>query len=121
MLNIDFFEDAIRYIDSKETQPEPEAKPLIQLKETGQASRPEVLAKPEAVTEPEPRQKAYSIDINKNLITIQGQVCKIPSYYNRDMIKAGDKKTIDMVLISLGYAHLVEPEDTSKKKGQFIL
>lgn len=114
MLEFDFFKDAIDYIDSKEKLPQkPKEKPLVCFKETGLQKGPVLLGKNE---QKQVGNKPYTIDINKGLITIKGQVYNIPSYYNRDMIKEGDKKTIDMVLISLGHINLIEPDPKPKKK-----
>ena len=108
MLDFNFFEDALTYIDKKAQEPQtPAPKEPITLKETYREARPEVKETP-AQAEPEP--KPYSLDMAKELITIMGQTYPIPSYFNKDMLRKGDTKTTDMVLIYLGYADLVKPE-----------
>ena len=110
MLEIDFFEDAIAYIDSKQQNPKPpevtpEAPQLITLKDTHRVTKPELLTL-EAEPEPEPDQKGYVINDEDSTITVQGTTYPIPTCFNKDMIRQRDKKTVDMVLIYLGYINL---------------
>lgn len=104
MLNIDFFADARAYLENKEqkAQQAKEEKPVVL-----EAVKPE----PEPIKqEPAklilfPEIKDFSISEDLNTLTYQGKTYTIPSYYNKKMIKIRDKKTLDMVFISLGLNH----------------
>lgn len=107
MLDLDFFADAVAYIDSKEQNPSPKAPEVeppkvITLKDTYRAEKPDILT-----LEVEPMPEAYTIDDKNGTITVQGTTYPIPTCFNKDMIRQRDKKTVDMVLIYLGYINLV--------------
>lgn len=110
MLELDFFADAVAYIDSKDQNPKApevikEPPDLITFKETYRTgAKPELLTLDVVETEQKP--EVYTIDDDKSTITIKGATYPIPTYFNKDMIRQRDKKTVDMVLIYLGYIDL---------------
>ena len=92
---IDFFADARAFIDNPSEAPD--------YKQT----TPKVF-KSEPKPEEKPEQKElclYSgLEVSKDgsIITLDGQAYEVPAWYNKEMIKARDKKTIDMVFIHYG-------------------
>lgn len=119
MEDLNFFEDAISYIDSKAQRhaPEPEKAP-IKLKETYREARPEPPApEPEA----EPEQKDYVINDKDFTITVLGNTYPIPTCFNKEMIYKRDKRTVEMALIYLGFKDLtryntiLRAQETSEK------
>lgn len=104
-LEVDFFEDVINYLDNKEKG--------IQATQTPE----KIKVIDTSLKEPE---GPYKIDDDNNTITIQGACYSIPSYFNKEMIKVRDKKTIDMILIALGRIDLTNVEEEIKQRKLFM-
>ena len=93
---IDFFADARAFIENPSEAPD--------FKQT----TPKVF-KSEPKPEEKPEQKelclytGLEVSEDGTEIYINGETFKVPDWYNKEMIKARDKKTIDMVFIHYGY------------------
>lgn len=104
MLDIDFFADARAYLEKKnqETQQTEPKKPV-----TVEIVKPA----PEPIEqEPEnpflfPELQDFFISEDISTLTYKNKTYAIPEYYNKEMIKNRDKKTLDMVFISLGLSY----------------
>jgi len=96
---IDFFADARAFINT----PEDSASPSVDYKQT---TPKEFKPKPKPEEKPEQKELClYSgLDISEDgtIITLDGKPYEVPAWYNKEMIKARDKKTIDMVFIHYG-------------------
>lgn len=94
---IDFFADARAFINS------PEDSPSVDYKQT----TPKVF-KPTPKPEEKPEQKelclytGLEVSEDGTEIYFNGETLKVPEWYNKEMIKGRDKKTIDMVFIHYG-------------------
>ena len=86
MLDIDFFADARAY--------------LSQDKELLESSQ-EPPQPPTPTTQKVATFPKLFITEDNNYLKYGGKTYAIPSFYNRDMIKIRDKKTLEMVFISL--------------------
>ena len=96
----DFFADARAFINS----PEDSASPSVDYKRTTPKE-----FKPTPKPEEKPDQKelclytGLEVSEDGSTITLKGETLQVPEWYNKDLIKGRDKKTIDMVLIHYGY------------------
>lgn len=94
----DFFADARAFINS------PDDSQSIDYKQT----TPKAF-KSEPKPEEKPEQKelclynGLEVSEDGTEIYINGKTFKVPDWYNKEMIKGRDKKTIDMVFIHYGY------------------
>lgn len=107
MLDINFFEEALDYINNAPEKPktEPEA---VKINNSIEAD-----AEQQACN----KQSLYSISTDANQIIIKGNSYNIPSYFNREAVAQKDKKTIDMLLIYFNFEDLIEkdsPQDARK-------
>ena len=95
---IDFFADARAFIEN------PSESASIDYTQT----TPEAF-KPSKAQERKPEQKElclyYGLEISEDgsILTLDGETFKVPEWYNKEQIKARDKKTIYMVFIHYGY------------------
>lgn len=105
MLEIDFFADAVAYIDAhaSETPSKPQ-----QTQEHEEKAQDRIYIEPEKqpafkpVTSPL-QNKAYNINLDKEIVTLKGVTYPLPDVFNKKMIEQGDKKTIEMMFIYLGH------------------
>ena len=105
MLEIDFFADAVAYIDahasdtpSKPQQTQEHVKTVtdnIYIEDVKQEA-----LKP--VTSPL-QNKPYKIDLSQGIVTLKGVTYPLPDVFNKKMLAQGDKKTIEMMFIYLGH------------------
>lgn len=105
MLNIDYFADAIAYIDAHASDT-PSKPQKIQEHEIKAEDRiyiePEKHPALKPVTSPL-QNKAYNINLDKEIVTLKGIDYPMPDVFNKKMIAQGDKKTIEMMFIYLGH------------------
>lgn len=105
MLEIDFFADAVAYIDahasdtpSKPQQTQEHVKTVtdnIYIEDKKQEALKPVTA---------PLQnKPYKIDLSQGIVTLKGVTYPLPDVFNKKMLAQGDKKTIEMMFIYLGH------------------
>ena len=109
MLDINFFEEALDYINKEPDKPkaEPEAEKI----------------KKDIEADAEQRAcKMYSISPDANQIFIKGSSYNIPSYFNREAVAQKDKKTIDMLLMYFNFEDLIEKDSPQEaRKATFYL
>lgn len=100
---MDYFADALSYIENntEDTKKDFNTSPITLLKkEIGVKGHKEEL-KP-LKTSPDSVGIEVSFTDNANSFTFNGQTYKTPIYFNKEQLKQGDKKTIEMLLYYYG-------------------
>ena len=110
MLEIDFFADAVAYIDSHASNApsKPQKTQEHEIKADNNIYPDAKVTSPLlGATKPQKAKiKAYSIDLENKTVTIKGTTYPMPDVFNKKMIAQGDKKTIEMMFIYLGHAEI---------------
>lgn len=102
MIDIDFFADAQEYLNNKGSNAQQETpKTPVVLTPVKLQPEPTKQEKPK-ILELFPEVQGFTISEDCTTLTHQGITYTIPDFYNKRMIAQRDKKTLDMVFISLG-------------------
>lgn len=104
MIDIDFFADAQAYINNKDKSQQTTPPPPVVI--TPVKLEPE----PPKVEETKPLDyfpeiQGFSVSDDCTTLTYNGKTYTIPDFYNKKMIKIRDRKTLEMVFISLDLAY----------------